>query len=55
MEVMALMLDNIERDDRLLWPVQQLVKSLEPALLKLALADPRFFSDKDHPARRLLQ
>lgn len=55
MEVMSLMLDNIERDDRLLWPVQQLVKSLEPALLKLALADPRFFSDKDHPARRLLQ
>ncbi len=55
MEVMALMLDNIERDDRLLWPVQQLVKTLEPALLKLALSDPRFFSDKDHPARRLLQ
>ncbi|MBW7834718.1 MAG: DUF1631 family protein [Simplicispira suum] len=55
MEVVALMLDNIARDGRLLWPVQQLVKKLEPALLKLAVADPRFFSDKDHPARRLLQ
>ncbi|MGP1682681.1 MAG: DUF1631 family protein, partial [Giesbergeria sp.] len=55
MEVVALMLDNIARDGRLLWPVQQLVKKLEPALLKLAAADPRFFSDKDHPARRLLQ
>lgn len=55
MEVVALMLDNIARDGRLLWPVQQLVKQLEPALLKLAVADPRFFSDKDHPARRLLQ
>lgn len=55
MEVVALMLDNIEHDHRLLWPVQQLVRKLEPALLKLALKDPRFFSDKDHPARRLLQ
>ena len=55
MEVVALMLDNIAHDDRLLWPVQQLVKKLEPALLKLAVADPRFFSEKDHPARRLLQ
>lgn len=55
MEVVALMLENIAHDGRLLWPVQQLVKTLEPALLKLAIADPRFFSDKDHPARRLLQ
>jgi hypothetical protein len=55
MEVVALMLENIARDSRLLWPVQQLVKQLEPALLQLAVADPRFFSDKDHPARRLLQ
>ena len=55
MEVVALMVDNIARDERLLWPVQQFVRALEPALLQLALADPRFFSDKEHPARRLLQ
>lgn len=55
LEVVALMVDNIAHDGRLLWPVQQLVKELEPALLQLALADPRFFSDKEHPARRLLQ
>ena len=55
LEVVALMVDNIAHDGRLLWPVQQLVKELEPALRQLALADPRFFSDKDHPARRLLQ
>jgi len=55
MEVVALMVDNIARDERLLWPVQQFVRTLEPALLQLALADPRFFSDKEHPARRLLQ
>ena len=55
LEVVALMVDNIAHDGRLLWPVQQLVKELEPALRQLALADPRFFSDKEHPARRLLQ
>jgi len=54
-EVVALMVDNIAHDTRLLWPVQQFVQALEPALLQLALADPRFFSDKEHPARRLLQ
>ena len=55
MEVVALMVDNMARDSRLLWPVQQIVRALEPALLQLALADPRFFSDKEHPARLLLQ
>ena len=55
MEVVALMVENIARDHRLLWPVQQFVRALEPALMQLALADPRFFSNKEHPARRLLQ
>lgn len=55
MEVVSLMIDNIARDERLVWPVQQFVRALEPALLQLAPADPRFFSDRSHPARRLLQ
>lgn len=55
MEVVALMVDNIARDSRLLWPVQQFIRALEPALMQLALADPRFFSHKEHPARHLLQ
>ena len=54
-EVVALMVDNIARDGRLLWPVQQFIRALEPALIQLAVADPRFFSHKEHPARRLLQ
>ena len=54
LEVVALMVDNICHDDRLLGPVQDLVARLEPALLRLALVDPRFFSHKLHPARRLL-
>lgn len=54
-EVVALMVENIASDARLLAPVQQLVRELEPALQRLALGDPRFFSDRKHPARRLLE
>jgi hypothetical protein len=54
-EVVHLMVDKIAEDSRLLAPVQQCVRELEPALLRLALDDPRFFSDRKHPARRLLQ
>jgi hypothetical protein len=54
-EVVRLMMDTIAADTRLLAPVQQCVRDLEPALLRLALDDPRFFSDRKHPARRLLQ
>jgi len=55
LEVVNLMVENIAGDKRLLPPVQQAVRALEPALLRLALIDPRFFSDKLHPARRLLE
>lgn len=54
LEVVQLMVDNLARDPRLLEPVQALVRSMEPALLRLAMVDPRFFSDKLHPARELL-
>ena len=49
-----MMVENITRDPRLLAPIQRIVADLEPALLQLALVDPRFFSHKQHPARRLL-
>ncbi len=54
LEVMALMVDNIRHDARLLAPVRDLVGQMEPALLRLALVDPQFFSHKQHPARKLL-
>ncbi len=54
LEVVTMMIDNITHDQRLLGPIQRLVAELEPALLQLALVDPRFFSHKQHPARRLL-
>ena len=55
LEVVGLMVDNIAADGRLLEPVREAVKMLEPALLRLVLKDPRFFSDRQHPARRLLE
>ena len=54
LEVVTLMIENIIGDARLLPPVRQAVRDLEPALMQLVVADVRFFSDKTHPARRLL-
>lgn len=54
MEVVGRMMENIARDARLLAPVQQAVKRLEPALKQLVVHDGRFFTDGAHPARRLL-
>ena len=53
-EVVGLMIEKMASDERLLAPVQQMIASTEPAFLRLALRDPRFFSDKSHPGRRLL-
>lgn len=55
LEVVTLMVDNIKHNPRLLEPIQRLIAELEPALLLLSLVDPRFFTDKQHPARELLQ
>lgn len=55
LEVVHLMIDNLAGDPRLLPPVRDIVRDLEPPLLRLALVDPRFFSDREHPARRLLE
>ncbi len=55
LEVVTLMVDNIAQDGRLLPPIQQLIRRLEPPLLRLALVDPRLFTNKQHPARVLVQ
>ncbi len=55
LEVVTLMVDNIAHDPRLLAPIQQLIRRLEPALLRLALVDPRLFTNKQHAARVLVQ
>jgi hypothetical protein len=53
-EVVRLMLDNLVQDQRMLVSIRERLKALEPALMRLSQADPRFFSDKKHPARHFL-
>jgi hypothetical protein len=53
-EVVGMMIERLAHDERLLPPVSQLIQSMEPVLLALAQADPRFFSERQHPARLLL-
>ena len=53
-EVVRMMLDNLMQDGRLLLGVRELIKTLEPVLLTLSQADPRFFSERQHPARQFL-
>jgi hypothetical protein len=55
LEVVHLMIDHLSTDPRLLPEVREVVRELEPPLLRLALVDPRFFSDREHPARELLE
>lgn len=53
-EVVRLMLDHVVQDERVMGPVRVQLRALEPLLVRLAKADPRFFIDRDHPARQLL-
>lgn len=53
-EVVSLMLQQIAADKRLLQPIREMLMGMKPALLALARNDPRFFADRQNPARRLL-
>jgi hypothetical protein len=53
-EVVRLMFDNLAVDKRLLAEFKHQLKGIEPAVLKLAQQDSRFFSDRTHPARQFL-
>jgi hypothetical protein len=54
-EVVRLMLENLTHDQRLLPAIRRQVGLLEPSLIRLSQAEPRFFSDRQHPARQLLE
>ncbi|MFP5466193.1 MAG: DUF1631 family protein, partial [Gammaproteobacteria bacterium] len=54
-EVVSLMMRNITDDPRLLTPIRDMLGTLKPALLQMARNDPRFFADRQNPARRLLE
>ena len=53
-EVVRLMFDNLALDKRLLPDFKRQLQAIEPAVLKLAKQDSRFFSDRTHPARQFL-
>lgn len=53
-EVVRLMFDNLGQDTRLVPAFKRQLKAMEPAVLRLTEHDSRFFSDRNHPARQLL-
>ncbi len=54
-DVVRRLVNQVARDPLLLAPVREAMVGVEPALLRLALVHPRFFSEADHPARRLVE
>lgn len=55
LELVRTLVQQVAQDAQLLAPVREAVVALEPSLLRLALANPRFFNEEDHPARRLIE
>jgi hypothetical protein len=53
-EVVRLMFETLAQDKRLLPVFKQQLKAMEAGVLRLAEQDSRFFSDRTHPARQLL-
>ncbi len=53
-EVVRLMLENLTQDYRMLIGVRQSLKQMEPVLMTLSQSDPRFFSERQHPARQFM-
>ncbi|MEO7392769.1 MAG: DUF1631 family protein [Ramlibacter sp.] len=55
LELVRKVVNQIAQDPQLLAPVREAIVALEPSLLRLAMVDPRFFSEIDHPGRRLME
>src|SRR5690606_3700626 len=55
LDVVRKLVDQVARDPLLLAPVREAVVAMEPALLRLAMTEPRYFGQDDHPARRLIE
>ncbi len=54
-DVVRRLVSQVACDPLLLAPVREAMVAIEPALLRLAVVQPRFFSEADHPARRLVE
>ena len=55
LEVVHQLVSQVAQDPRLLAPVREGIVALEPSLLRLAMVDPRFFTDEVHAGRRLME
>ena len=55
LELVRKVVNQIAQDPRLLAPVREAIVALEPSLLRLAMVDPRFFTEEQHPGRRLME
>jgi hypothetical protein len=55
LEVVRKLVGQVAQDPRLLPPLREAIVALEPSLLRLAMRDPRFYSDERHAGRRLLE
>ena len=55
LEVVHQLVSQVAQDPRLLAPVREGIVALEPSLLRLAMVDPRFFSNEAHAGRRLME
>jgi hypothetical protein len=55
LELVREVVDQVARDPRLLTPVREAIVALEPSLLRLAMVDPRFFTEVHHPGRQLME
>ena len=55
LEVVRQLVNQVAQDPRLLAPVREAIVALEPSLLRLAMVDPRFFSDERHVGRQLME
>lgn len=55
LDVVRELVNQVAQDPRLLSPVREAIVALEPSLLRLAMVDPRFFSDERHVGRQLME
>lgn len=55
LDAVRTLVEQVADDQRVLAPVREAFVAMEPALLRMAMADPRFFGEDHHPARRLIE
>lgn len=55
LDAVRTLISQVAGDQRVLAPVREAFVALEPALMRMAMSDPRFLGDDYHPARRLIE